>query len=195
MTGMGWHCARQKAGLLAGLAGVLLPGPAVLWAQSAALLEVGKFSAARLRGHHFAAEARILPLLGGPHVPRFVAAGDISNCPYIAMEQIEGRSLEAIEAVRPVEPSSRLQNAVPWDDPSWDSRSTAGASARATGERRAARHRERVRAARPGIVAQGIATALIGVALIAVAPGQPAPKGRNALASCWTSYASTATSY
>ncbi len=60
---MGWHCARQKAGLLAGLAGVLLPGPAVLWAQSAALLEVGKFSAARLRGHHFAAEARILPAI------------------------------------------------------------------------------------------------------------------------------------
>ncbi len=39
-------------------------------------------------------EARILPELSGPHVPRFVAAGDLRRLPYLVMEQVEGRSLE-----------------------------------------------------------------------------------------------------
>ena len=34
----------------------------------------------------------ILPTLSGPHVPRFVAAGDIRATPYIVMEWIEGRA-------------------------------------------------------------------------------------------------------
>ena len=40
-------------------------------------------------------EARILPELSGPHVPRFVAAGDLRRLPYLVLEQVEGRSLEA----------------------------------------------------------------------------------------------------
>lgn len=41
----------------------------------------------------FEAEQMILPKLSGPHVPRFVAAGDL-NEPYIVMELIAGRSLK-----------------------------------------------------------------------------------------------------
>lgn len=44
----------------------------------------------------FQTEARILPALSGPHVPRFVSAGDIAARPYVAMERVEGRSLAAI---------------------------------------------------------------------------------------------------
>ena len=40
-------------------------------------------------------EARILPELSGPHVPRLVAAGDLRRLPYLVLEQVEGRSLEA----------------------------------------------------------------------------------------------------
>lgn len=39
-------------------------------------------------------EAMILPALTGPHVPRFVAAGDIRRTPYLVMEQVEGQTLE-----------------------------------------------------------------------------------------------------
>jgi len=38
-------------------------------------------------------EQMILPLLHGPHAPKFIAAGDFSRQPYIAMELIEGESL------------------------------------------------------------------------------------------------------
>ena len=41
----------------------------------------------------FEIEQMILPRLGGPHVPRFVATGDITAVPYIVMERIEGVSL------------------------------------------------------------------------------------------------------
>ena len=44
----------------------------------------------------FEMEQIILPVLSGPHVPRFVAAGDLSAIPYIAMEWIEGESLARI---------------------------------------------------------------------------------------------------
>ncbi len=37
----------------------------------------------------------ILPTLTGPHVPRFVAAGDLSVQPYIVMELIPGGTLRA----------------------------------------------------------------------------------------------------
>ena len=40
-------------------------------------------------------ESRILPRLSGPHVPRFVAAGDIRRIPYIVLEKIDGASLES----------------------------------------------------------------------------------------------------
>jgi len=38
-------------------------------------------------------EQMILPTLSGPHVPRFVAAGDLSVRPYIVMEYLKGPSL------------------------------------------------------------------------------------------------------
>ncbi len=42
----------------------------------------------------FETEAMILPRLSGPHVPRFVAAGDLSTVPYIVIERIAGSSLD-----------------------------------------------------------------------------------------------------
>ena len=41
----------------------------------------------------FELEQMILPLLGGPHVPGFVANGALDVLPYLVMEQIEGRDL------------------------------------------------------------------------------------------------------
>jgi len=42
----------------------------------------------------FEVELTILPTLSGPHVPRFVAAGDLSRLPYLVMEYIQGETLE-----------------------------------------------------------------------------------------------------
>lgn len=42
----------------------------------------------------FEVEEMIMKRLEGPHVPRFVAAGDLAEIPYIAMEFVTGRSLE-----------------------------------------------------------------------------------------------------
>jgi eukaryotic-like serine/threonine-protein kinase len=39
-------------------------------------------------------EQTVLAALRGPHVPRFVAAGDVATQPYLVMERIEGRSLK-----------------------------------------------------------------------------------------------------
>ena len=41
----------------------------------------------------FEMEQMIMPRLGGPHVPTFIAAGDFAVQPYIVMERIEGQSL------------------------------------------------------------------------------------------------------
>lgn len=43
----------------------------------------------------FEMEQMILPRLGGPHAPRFVACGDFSVQPYLVMERLPGRSLLA----------------------------------------------------------------------------------------------------
>ena len=43
----------------------------------------------------FEVEQMILPALGGPHVPKFVAKGDFTGQPYIVMERIAGPSLKA----------------------------------------------------------------------------------------------------
>ena len=43
----------------------------------------------------FEVEMMIMPVLRGPHVPRFIAKGDFSRQPYIVMEKIEGPSLRA----------------------------------------------------------------------------------------------------
>lgn len=41
----------------------------------------------------FEMEQMILPRISGPHVPRFIAAGDFAVQPYIVMERIDGQSL------------------------------------------------------------------------------------------------------
>lgn len=41
----------------------------------------------------FEVEQMIMPMLSGPHVPRFVAKGDFTRHPYIVMERIEGPTL------------------------------------------------------------------------------------------------------
>ena len=42
----------------------------------------------------FEVEQQILQVLTGPHVPRFVAAGDLENVPYLVMEYVEGKTLQ-----------------------------------------------------------------------------------------------------
>ena len=42
----------------------------------------------------FEVELQILPALTGPHVPRFVAAGDLHRLPYITMEYLQGHTLQ-----------------------------------------------------------------------------------------------------
>ena len=42
----------------------------------------------------FEVELTILPTLAGPHVPHFVAAGDLLRLPYLVMEYVEGRTLQ-----------------------------------------------------------------------------------------------------
>ncbi len=41
----------------------------------------------------FEVEQMIMPMLSGPHVPKFIAQGDFSRQPYIVMEHIQGVSL------------------------------------------------------------------------------------------------------
>jgi len=52
----------------------------------------------------FEIEQMILPTLGGPHVPRFLATGDVTATPYIVMERIEGASLAGIVEKAPLPP-------------------------------------------------------------------------------------------
>ena len=42
----------------------------------------------------FETEAMILPVLKGPYIARFVAAGDLARIPYLVVEWVEGRSLQ-----------------------------------------------------------------------------------------------------
>jgi protein-serine/threonine kinase len=42
----------------------------------------------------FEVEQMIMPMLAGPHVPKFIAKGDFTRQPYIVMERIEGPSLK-----------------------------------------------------------------------------------------------------
>ena len=51
----------------------------------------------------FEVEQMILPTLAGVHVPRFIAAGDLSEQPYIVMEYIPGDSLRARLADAPLQ--------------------------------------------------------------------------------------------
>jgi eukaryotic-like serine/threonine-protein kinase len=52
----------------------------------------------------FEVEQLVLPALKGPHVPRFVAAGDLARQPYLVMEHVEGRSLAQWSDEAPVDP-------------------------------------------------------------------------------------------
>jgi serine/threonine protein kinase len=58
----------------------------------------------------FEMEQMILPLLSGPHVPRFVASGDVTAEPYLVMERIRGRSLLPLleDLPRPYEEAAAL---------------------------------------------------------------------------------------
>jgi nucleotide-binding universal stress UspA family protein len=62
----------------------------------------------------FETELSILPLLSGPHVPRFVAAGELAKTPYIVVEWIEGGSLQVLldRERLPVESVARLGAAI-----------------------------------------------------------------------------------
>ena len=42
----------------------------------------------------FEVEHQLLQVLTGPHVPRFVAAGDLHNVPYLVMEYVPGKTLD-----------------------------------------------------------------------------------------------------
>jgi serine/threonine protein kinase len=53
----------------------------------------------------FETEAMIVPTLKGPHVPTFVAAGDLAKTPYLVTEWIDGRSLEDLLDDAPRSPS------------------------------------------------------------------------------------------
>jgi nucleotide-binding universal stress UspA family protein len=44
----------------------------------------------------FEVELQILSVLAGPHVPRFVAAGDLEKLPYLVMEHVPGRTLQQL---------------------------------------------------------------------------------------------------
>ena len=59
-------------------------------------------------------ETTVHAALRGPHVPRFVAAGDLADRPYIVMEFVVGTSLKALadKAPLPVEEVARLGAAV-----------------------------------------------------------------------------------
>jgi len=52
-------------------------------------------------------EHQLLQVLSGPHVPRFVAAGDLHNVPYLVMEYVVGQTLEHWLA-QPGEPHTPL---------------------------------------------------------------------------------------
>ncbi|HEY6908557.1 MAG TPA: bifunctional serine/threonine-protein kinase/universal stress protein [Myxococcales bacterium] len=59
-------------------------------------------------------EEAILPLLSGPHVPRFVASGDLARTPYVVLERVEGENLESVvaRAPRPADEVARLGAAI-----------------------------------------------------------------------------------
>jgi eukaryotic-like serine/threonine-protein kinase len=52
----------------------------------------------------FEMEQTVLPNLTGRHVPRFVAAGDVTATPYIVMEWIDGQGLSEFVARAPLPP-------------------------------------------------------------------------------------------
>ena len=57
----------------------------------------------------FETEATIVPALSGPHVPKFVAAGDLARMPYLVTEWVEGTSLEQRIRLGALPPESVVQ--------------------------------------------------------------------------------------
>jgi eukaryotic-like serine/threonine-protein kinase len=53
----------------------------------------------------FEMEMMILPRLGGPHVPRFIAAGSYSKQPYLAYQRVEGATLQKKMEQLPLPPA------------------------------------------------------------------------------------------
>jgi nucleotide-binding universal stress UspA family protein len=53
----------------------------------------------------FEVEQNVLAALTGPHVPRFVAAGDLTVRPYLVMEEVQGRSLAEWARRAPLPPA------------------------------------------------------------------------------------------
>ncbi|TMH31903.1 MAG: serine/threonine protein kinase [Betaproteobacteria bacterium] len=49
-------------------------------------------------------EAMVLPALSGPHVPRFVAMGNLAKTPYLVTEWVDGESLEQVIKRGPLAP-------------------------------------------------------------------------------------------
>jgi eukaryotic-like serine/threonine-protein kinase len=63
----------------------------------------------------FEVETQIMQVLSGSHVPRFVAAGDLSRVPYLVMEYVPGRTLQSwldAERLPDVQEIARLGAAV-----------------------------------------------------------------------------------
>ena len=53
----------------------------------------------------FEIELQIMPTLTGVHVPRFVAAGDLSSVPYLVMEYVQGQTLQQwLDREEPIAP-------------------------------------------------------------------------------------------
>lgn len=67
-----------------------LPFPAVMKLPRLDAAQAGEALVA------FQTEVAIAPTLKGPHVPAFVAAGDLATTPYLVMEWIDGENLEAV---------------------------------------------------------------------------------------------------
>ncbi len=55
----------------------------------------------------FEVERMLLPVLAGPHVPRFVATGDDGDQPWLVMEQVAGQTLRPLLEQAPV-PAQRV---------------------------------------------------------------------------------------
>lgn len=53
----------------------------------------------------FEVERMLMPVLSGPHVPRFVAAGDDGDQPWLVMEQVPGETLRTLLDQAPLPPA------------------------------------------------------------------------------------------
>ena len=92
---------RLHVGGMATLWEVTHPDHAIPLVMKAPLLNEGGDPAAIVS---FEMEQMLLPRLSGPHVPKFIAAGDFEARPYIVMERLSGKSLVSHLADLPLAP-------------------------------------------------------------------------------------------